>query len=211
MQSLQAVGWTGTLATINANKEVYRVFLVALSETLGFDGEKYTRLFLDKKRTELGSIPRKIIWDNVRYPEQYAVLQGLGFILIRLGDVNQETQQVRSKLPIQEIRRIAESRGERPLPRVPLEISVNGACAPKEVLREVVDKLAEVWAAVRATATVPLDVAESNRLATDGLKPDNRPGDPWTPVRRDRHWRPGDSAGGVNTNSGYAPETENPS
>jgi hypothetical protein len=81
---LTNAGVPTTVELVRANKDHYREFLQALSEQIGFNtNPAYVYRALSEYGFS-GCAHKYAVFDNVRTPEQFAVLKGLGFHLIRI-------------------------------------------------------------------------------------------------------------------------------
>jgi chloramphenicol 3-O-phosphotransferase len=81
---LTHAGVPTTVEMIRSNKDHYREFLQVLGEQIGFnDNPAYVYRALSEYGFS-GCAHKYAVFDNVRTPEQFAVLQGLGFHLVRI-------------------------------------------------------------------------------------------------------------------------------
>lgn len=76
--ALSSIGLQVERRDIEANKEQYRPFLIALATLAGIDDGNYVRMLVDDERND-------IVFDNVRTPEQWAILKEMGFVLVKLA------------------------------------------------------------------------------------------------------------------------------
>jgi chloramphenicol 3-O-phosphotransferase len=94
--ALTRIGTPTTVEEIRANKDRYRPFLQDLGELIGFDDDpKYVYHALGYYGFA-GCAHKYAVFDNIRTPEQFAVLERLGFHLVRLY-VPFETRADRAK------------------------------------------------------------------------------------------------------------------
>src|SRR5579859_3385421 len=90
VKSLTACGIPVTLEDVLRDKAVYRPYLQELGSLIGFnDNPKYVREALSAWDGE------KCVFDNVRTPEQWAVLKNFGFTLVEVR-VDYSTQRERA-------------------------------------------------------------------------------------------------------------------
>lgn len=83
-RALTAIGVPTTVEQVRADKDRYRPLLQALSEVIGFNDDPnyvYRALW---EYGFAGCAGRLAVFDNVRTPEQFEVLKGSGFHLVRL-------------------------------------------------------------------------------------------------------------------------------
>lgn len=139
-RSLSAIGIPTTVAMIEANKEEYRAYLIALGTRCGFDQGNFVEECLrhdtiwedDDNGVAQGGdgLPKHIVFDNVRFPAQFEKLIPLGFRLVRLSTpygVRLSRAEAKGLSRADYDARLAD-KSETPLPEYPGEISlsVNG-------------------------------------------------------------------------------------
>lgn len=93
-RSLSAVGYETTLEDIQVYKPKYRAYLQELGVLTGFDDGTIIPDMLAALRADDDSLPADMVFDNVRTPQQWAMLKLVGFTLVRL-QVDTLTQQRR--------------------------------------------------------------------------------------------------------------------
>jgi hypothetical protein len=127
---LTAGGVPTTRAVIERDKAYYRPLLQMAGTYLGFDqGRPIEHLLAEACFDPIAmncSLDANIVFDNVRTPEQWAILKALGFQLVRLHVTNgtQIDRAERAGVPYEELERVKAHRIETPLPVELGEISV---------------------------------------------------------------------------------------
>lgn len=88
-RALQSIGITVTVEDILANKPAYRAFLQELGTIVGFDKGNYVLDCLNETCRKAGFhgglLPSNVVFDNVRFSSQFALLLPCAFRLVRLA------------------------------------------------------------------------------------------------------------------------------
>jgi hypothetical protein len=142
-RALSHIGMYTSVEQIKADKTHFRAFLQDLGTLLGFDEGAFVEQCLFEQAATVwtgpqeAALPERIVFDNVRTPAQFAILQRYGFHLVRLFIPTDE--QVRRALEagatIPELVRVGQHSIETPLPPQDGEIILD-ATLPTEVLAD---------------------------------------------------------------------------
>lgn len=144
-RALCHLGQYTSVEQIKADKTRFRSFLQDLGTLLGFDDGAFVEQCLFEQAAivwtgpQEAALPERIVFDNVRTPAQFAILQRFGFHLVRL-DIPRELQRHRAlELGIsgEELVRVTMHGIEQPLPSTAGELVLD-ACLGAEELADAV-------------------------------------------------------------------------
>lgn len=105
------------------NEPSMRDFTIAGLRLFGFDRGAGIRELVESY-IDPDDVTTPLVFDNVRYPAQYALLKPYGFTLVRLimSDREQERRASEAGMPLETLERLRLEESEQPLPPVDGEI-----------------------------------------------------------------------------------------
>lgn len=141
---LDLLGFTVTVEEIEANKEAWRTLLIDFAHHIGFDDGMGVEALID----QIDPAATGVVFDNVRFPAQWKLLQDNGFTLLRITTPFNVRRARAYGKGITKDRFVAlgiEEPSEQPLPEQPgeMHLSVNGDI--QNVLDELAATLIERW------------------------------------------------------------------
>ena len=144
-RALTHLGQYTSVEQIKADKTRFRSFLQDLGTLLGFDSGGFVEECLFEQAAVVwtgpqeAALPGNIVFDNVRTPAQFAILQRFGFRLVRLFLPTDEQvhRALEAGVAIPELVRVGQHSIETPLPPQAGELTLDATLPVEELANAV--------------------------------------------------------------------------